>query len=145
MARVDTSPLEFLQLLADPLRWQLLDELGQSDRRVGELSGGERQRLAMAVAFLPDAELYLFDEPSANLDPAASRILFQRARELKREGRTLLFTTHVPADVRQLVSSDLCLLREACCVHESIVRLMMMISRAARSQCKPGRRGHEAK
>jgi protein-tyrosine-phosphatase len=33
----DVSPLEFLQLIADPLRWQLLDELGRSDRRVGEL------------------------------------------------------------------------------------------------------------
>jgi protein-tyrosine-phosphatase/DNA-binding transcriptional ArsR family regulator len=33
----EPSPLELLQLLADPLRWQLLDELGRSDRRVGEL------------------------------------------------------------------------------------------------------------
>ena len=33
----DVSPLEFLQLVADPLRWRLLDELGRSDRRVGEL------------------------------------------------------------------------------------------------------------
>src|SRR4029453_9972767 len=31
------SPMEFVQLLADPLRWRLLDELGRSDRRVGEL------------------------------------------------------------------------------------------------------------
>ena len=31
------SPMEFLQLIADPLRWRLLDELGRSDRRVGEL------------------------------------------------------------------------------------------------------------
>jgi ABC-type multidrug transport system ATPase subunit len=75
-----------------------------SERNVGHLSGGERQRLAMAVAFLPDVDLYLFDEPSANLDPWASRILFQRVRELKRAGRTLLFTTHIPADVRHLAS-----------------------------------------
>jgi ArsR family transcriptional regulator, arsenate/arsenite/antimonite-responsive transcriptional repressor / arsenate reductase (thioredoxin) len=33
----DLAPLEFLQLVADPLRWRLLDELGRSDRRVGEL------------------------------------------------------------------------------------------------------------
>ena len=33
----DVSPLEFLQLVADPLRWRLLDELGRSDRRVGDL------------------------------------------------------------------------------------------------------------
>jgi ABC-type multidrug transport system ATPase subunit len=75
-----------------------------ADRGVGHLSGGERQRLAMAVAFLPAVDLYLFDEPSANLDPLASRILFQRARELRRAGRTLLFTTHIPADVRHLAS-----------------------------------------
>lgn len=75
-----------------------------ADCNVSQLSGGERQRLAMAVAFLPQVELYLFDEPSANLDPAASRMLFQRARQLKRDGRTLLFTTHIPADVRHLAS-----------------------------------------
>src|SRR4029077_18419045 len=66
--------------------------------------GGERQRLAMAVAFLPTVDVYLFDEPSANLDPVASRILFQRARQLKRDGHTLLFTTHIPADVRHLAT-----------------------------------------
>src|SRR5262245_55235866 len=75
-----------------------------ADRPVGHLSGGERQRLAMAVAFLPAVDLYLFDEPSANLDPMASRILFQRARELRRDGRTLVFTTHVPGDIRHLAS-----------------------------------------
>jgi ABC-type multidrug transport system ATPase subunit len=75
-----------------------------ADAGVGHLSGGERQRLAMAIAFLPEVDLYLFDEPSANLDPTASRILFQRARSLAKDGRTLLFTTHVPADVRHLAS-----------------------------------------
>lgn len=75
-----------------------------ADCGVGQLSGGERQRLAMAIAFLPSVDLYLFDEPSANLDPTASKLLFRRARELKRDGRTLLFTTHVAADVRFLAS-----------------------------------------
>ena len=75
-----------------------------ADAGVGHLSGGERQRLAMAIAFLPAVDLYLFDEPSANLDPVASRILFQRSRALSNAGRTLLFTTHVPADVRHLAT-----------------------------------------
>jgi ABC-type multidrug transport system ATPase subunit len=82
-----------------------------ADRSVGHLSGGERQRLAIAIAFLPAVDLYLFDEPSANLDPAASRMLFQRARQLQRDGRTLLFTTHVPTDVRHL-ATRIVLLRE---------------------------------
>jgi ABC-type multidrug transport system ATPase subunit len=75
-----------------------------ADRNVSRLSGGERQRLAIAVAFLPDVDLYLFDEPTANLDPAATRILIRRALALKRNGKTLLFTTHVPADVRHLAT-----------------------------------------
>jgi ABC-type multidrug transport system ATPase subunit len=78
--------------------------LEMADCNVGELSGGQRQRLAIAVALLPDVDLYLFDEPSAHLDPIASRILFARARQLRAAGRTLLFTTHVPADVRCLAT-----------------------------------------
>jgi ABC-type multidrug transport system ATPase subunit len=77
---------------------------GLADRGVGYLSGGERQRLAMAVAFLPSVDLYVFDEPSANLDLSASRILFHRARQLNRDGRTLLFSTHISADVRHLAT-----------------------------------------
>jgi ABC-2 type transport system ATP-binding protein len=73
-------------------------------RGVAHLSGGERQRLAMAVAFLPTVDVYLFDEPSASLDPTASRLLFTRAKRLADDGRTLLFTTHVPADVRHLAT-----------------------------------------
>jgi ABC-type multidrug transport system ATPase subunit len=88
--------------IASELEWCGL--AAKADRSVGDLSGGERQRLAMAIAFLPRVDLYLFDEPSANLDPAASRLLFQRARQLKRDGHTLLFTTHSPADVRHLAS-----------------------------------------
>lgn len=80
-----------------------------ADRFVGALSGGERQRLGLAVALLPEVDLYLFDEPSASLDPAALRILFDRASALKRAGRTLLFTTHVPADVRRLATRVLVL------------------------------------
>ena len=75
-----------------------------ADRNVAHLSGGERQRLALAVALLPRVDLYLFDEASASLDPAALQILFRRARQLKKDGRTLLFTTHIPADVRHLAT-----------------------------------------
>ena len=77
---------------------------GLADRGVARLSGGERQRLAIAVAFLPEVELYLLDEPSANLDPAALQLLFQRVARMKVGGRTLLFTTHVQADVEHLAT-----------------------------------------
>lgn len=80
----------------------LLSEV--ADRSVATLSGGERQRLGLAVAFLPEVGLYLFDEPSANLDATSSRVFSQRARGLVDDGRAVLFTTHVDADVAALAT-----------------------------------------
>ena len=77
---------------------------GLAGRRVGELSGGQRQRLGLAVAFLPDVPLYLFDEPSAHLDAGALELLVRRARRLRDAGRTIVFTTHVPDDVAALAT-----------------------------------------
>lgn len=69
---------------------------------VAHLSGGERQRLALACALLPGAELAIFDEPSSSLDARATAIFLSRAREITAVGRSLLFTTHIPADLEHL-------------------------------------------
>jgi ABC-2 type transport system ATP-binding protein len=53
---------------------------------------------------MADADLYLFDEPSANLDPRALSIFLRRARRLAEDGRGVLFTTHVAADVESLAT-----------------------------------------
>jgi len=73
-----------------------------ADASVATLSGGERQRLALAAALLPDAALALFDEPSSNLDARATALFLSRAREITASGRSLLFTTHIPADLENL-------------------------------------------
>jgi ABC-type multidrug transport system ATPase subunit len=73
-------------------------------RTAAALSGGERQRVAMAAIFIPDVSTYLLDEPTLNLDPAGSRILVDRMRMLREEGRTVLFTTHVNGDVEALAT-----------------------------------------
>lgn len=75
-----------------------------ADRSVATLSGGERQRLGLAVAFLPDASVSLFDEPTANLDPQALAIFCRRVSDLRRQGYAILFTTHVLADVEALAT-----------------------------------------
>jgi Cu-processing system ATP-binding protein len=75
-----------------------------ADLAVGALSGGQRQRLGLAIAFLPDVPLYLFDEPSANLDDSSLEVFRRRTRALVREGRAVLFTTHSREDVDTMAS-----------------------------------------
>jgi ABC-type multidrug transport system ATPase subunit len=72
--------------------------------RVSDLSGGERQRVALAATLLPDVDLFLFDEPSASLDAAATALLVQRVSQLRGEGRAVLFTTHVAYDLEALAT-----------------------------------------
>ncbi|WP_335939696.1 ABC transporter ATP-binding protein [Streptomyces sp. PTD5-9] len=66
----------------------------QGDTRVDDLSGGQRQRLAIASALVHEPELIFLDEPTAALDPQARRALWQVLRDLKGEGRTIVYTTH---------------------------------------------------
>ncbi|MCX5357829.1 ABC transporter ATP-binding protein [Streptomyces sp. NBC_00124] len=66
----------------------------QGDHRVDDLSGGQRQRLAIASALVHGPELIFLDEPTAALDPQARRALWEVLRDLKRAGRTIVYTTH---------------------------------------------------
>ena len=70
--------------------------------RVGALSGGQKQRLAMACALVGDPDLLFLDEPTTGLDPQARRQLWELAERLKREGRTIILTTHYMEEAERL-------------------------------------------
>jgi ABC-2 type transport system ATP-binding protein len=81
-----------------------LVELGQAGRRrVKGYSLGMRQRLGLAAALLADPEVLVLDEPANGLDPQGIRWLRDSLRSLAAEGRTILVSSHVLAEVAQTV------------------------------------------
>jgi ABC-2 type transport system ATP-binding protein len=64
------------------------------DDRVGGFSKGMRQKIAIARALLNEPAIVFLDEPTAGLDPEASRMVRDFVKELRAEGRTIFLTTH---------------------------------------------------
>ena len=75
---------------------------GFFDKSVSQFSGGMTQRLGLAVACLPDAPILVLDEPTVSLDPNGAIQFREFLTSLKRKGKTIVFTSHVLADVEQL-------------------------------------------
>ncbi|MHB8571913.1 MAG: ABC transporter ATP-binding protein [Candidatus Dormibacteria bacterium] len=75
----------------------LLDEINlqqDASKRFRELSGGQQQRFSLLIATIHDPALVLLDEPTAGLDPQARRQLWDRIERFRKEGRSILLTTH---------------------------------------------------
>ena len=70
--------------------------------RIRTLSGGMKRRLMLARALLNDPRLLVLDEPTTGLDPQARRLVWERIRTLKRQGTTILLTTHYMEEAAQL-------------------------------------------
>ncbi|MBX9741064.1 MAG: ATP-binding cassette domain-containing protein [Beijerinckiaceae bacterium] len=75
---------------------------GLASRPARRLSGGEQQRLALARALARDPELLLLDEPTANLDPAATRAVEDIVRIAAQSGVKILMASHDLGQVRRL-------------------------------------------
>jgi ABC-type multidrug transport system ATPase subunit len=75
---------------------------GFFDKSVSQFSGGMAQRLGLAVACLPDAPVLVLDEPTVSLDPSGAIQFREFLASLKRKGRTIVFSSHMLADVEQL-------------------------------------------
>jgi len=75
----------------------LLEELGLwevKDRPVGTFSKGMKQKVAIARALVHDPKILFFDEPTANLDPEAAKVVRDSILNMKKEGKTIFVNTH---------------------------------------------------
>jgi len=74
----------------------------KANATIESLSGGMKRRLTLARALVNDPQLLILDEPTTGLDPQARQHIWQRLRELKQAGRTLILTTHYMEEAQRL-------------------------------------------
>ncbi len=74
----------------------------KAQARVPTLSGGMQRRLSLGRALINEPQLLILDEPTTGLDPQARQLIWQRLRQLKKEGLTLILTTHYMEEAERL-------------------------------------------
>ncbi|RLE67337.1 MAG: ABC transporter ATP-binding protein, partial [Thermoprotei archaeon] len=79
-----------------------LDLVDVRNRYVGGLSGGLKKRVLLATAIVHEPRLLILDEPTTGLDPAARRKLWNYLEKVKKEGTTILMTTHYVEEAERL-------------------------------------------
>ncbi len=71
-------------------------------RRGGEMSTGMKQKVSIARALVHDPPVLIFDEPTAGLDVLVQRAVLQTIQQLRGQGKTILFSTHILREVEKL-------------------------------------------
>jgi Cu-processing system ATP-binding protein len=72
------------------------------DKFVGTLSGGTKQKVNAVIAFMFRPSLLILDEPTAGLDPLSANVLKEKIRAVRREGRSVLITSHIMTELETL-------------------------------------------
>jgi ABC-2 type transport system ATP-binding protein len=81
---------------------RLVDLEEKRHTRSKQLSGGQRQRLSVALALVNDPDILFLDEPTTGMDPQGRRQLWDVIEGLRRQGKTILMTTHYMEEAQQL-------------------------------------------
>ena len=89
-------------------------------RQVAFMSTGMRQKLALVAALAAPTPLVILDEPTANLDPTVRSEVGRLVREAQREGRTVMFSSHVLSEVED-VCDRVVILRGGRLVHTQVM------------------------
>ena len=74
----------------------------RSKDRVSKYSGGMKRRLNMVCSFLHEPPLLLLDEPTVGVDPQSRNLIFDTIEGMKKQGRTIIYTTHYMEEAQRL-------------------------------------------
>jgi lipooligosaccharide transport system ATP-binding protein len=77
---------------------------GKAQTSIRTLSGGMKRRLTLARALVNDPDLLILDEPSTGLDPQARHLIWDGLRQLLKQGKTILLTTHFMDEAERLAT-----------------------------------------
>lgn len=94
-------PKEKLKRNAD----ELLGKMGLSEdakRHVGKYSGGMRRRVNLIMGLVHDPEIAFLDEPTVGMDPQSRRAVWDFIRDLKKQNKTVILTTHYMEEAEEL-------------------------------------------
>ncbi len=91
-------------------------------------SKGNRQKVALISALVSDVDLLLLDEPTAGLDPLMEVVFQQAVREIKEQGRTVLLSSHILAQVEAL-ADRVSIVRQGSIVESGTLRDLRHLSR----------------
>lgn len=82
-----------------------------ASRRIGKLSSGMKQKVSIARTMIHDPDVVVFDEPTVGLDVITARSIIQLIQRCKKDGKTVIFSTHIMGEV-SLLSDDLAIIHK---------------------------------
>lgn len=98
------------------------------DRRCDKLSTGQRQRASIARSVLHEPPVLFFDEPTSGLDVMAARTVVRFIRQCRREGRTVVFSTHIMSEVEALCDRIAIVYQGRLCAEGSLQELKAQVA-----------------
>jgi ABC-2 type transport system ATP-binding protein len=86
---------------------EMLNLWEDRNKLVANYSGGMKKRLSLAIAILHEPELLVLDEPTVGIDPMLRKVIWEEFHKLKKQGKTIIVSTHVMDEVKQCDSASL--------------------------------------
>ena len=93
------------EALIEKRKKELFELLGINDfahRRVGKFSTGMKQKVSIARTMIHDPQVVVFDEPTSGLDVIAAKSIIELIRDCRKQGKTVILSTHIMSEVNML-------------------------------------------